>query len=128
MKRLISLAAAVVLLISALTGCTGTYDKSPDEYKNIRWITPDYSFSIYPSKDCTGTYKFNDKTYSIKIEFETSRLKARDTANSYEWFFVADWMYKNDDLYIYNIQYNTKDYKELKENYSEFYTLGKEKL
>lgn len=130
MKKLALIAAAVVLCMSILlTACTGTYDKRPDEYKKIRWAAPDYSFTIYPDKDCTGTYKFHDKTYNIKVQFEgVSSLTVRDTDNKDTRLFIADWMYEDGDLYIYNIQFNIKDYKEFEENYAEYVTLGKEKV
>ncbi len=128
MKKLICVVAALALMLSALAGCANRYDKAPSEYTKIRWITPDYSFSIYPSKECTGSYKFGETTYSIKAEFETSTVIVRDAGNKYTRLFIADWMYKDDDLYIYNIDYNTKAYKEFETNYSEFYTLSQEKL
>lgn len=129
MKRLICIALAAILLVGALASCTGTYDKSPDEYTKIRWAAPDYSFVFYPEKDCTGTYKFGETTYNIKVEFEgAASLTVRDTGNKNERLFIADWMYDDGDLYIYNIQFNTKDYKAFKENYAEYVTLTKEKL
>lgn len=130
MKKVLSLAVIAVLCVSMLlTACTGTYDKKPDEYKNIRWAAPDYSFTIYPDKDCTGTYKFDNKIYNIKVEFEgAASLIARDTDNSDTRLFMGDWMYDDGNLYIYNIQFNTKDYKAFKENYAEHVTLTKEKV
>ncbi len=128
MKRLICIALAAILLVGALVSCTGTYDKRPDEYTKIRWAAPDYSFIIYPDDDCKGTYKFDGKTYNIKAEFEgASTLTVRDTDNKDERLFIADWMYDNGNLYIYNIQFNTQDYKAFKENYAEYVTLTKEK-
>ena len=127
MKKLICIALTALVLIGAFASCTGSYDKAPDEYKNIRWINADYSFSIYPSDDCRGSLKFNEKTYSIKVEFDTSTLTAFDTSNKDAELFTADWMYDDDDLYIYNVMYNTAEYKELDENYNEFFTLAKEK-
>ena len=121
MKRLICIAIAAVLIVGVLASCTGTYDKAPDEYTKIRWAAPDYSFTIYPDKDCTGTYKFDNKIYNIKVEFEgVSSLTVRDTDNKNERLFVADWMYEDGNLYIYNIQFNTKSYKAFKENYAEY--------
>ena len=130
MKKLALIALAVMLCMSILlTACTGTYDKKPDEYSKIRWAAPDYSFTVYPDKDCTGIYKFDGKTYNIKVEFEgVSSLIARDTDNKNERLFFADWMYHDGDLYIYNIQFNTEKYKEFKENYAEYVTLTKEKV
>ena len=130
MKRIALIAVATLLCVSMLlTACTGTYDKKPDEYKKIRWAAPDYSFIIYPDKDCTGTYKFDDTTYNIKAEFEgASTLVVRDTGNKNERLFIADWMYDDGDLYIYNMQFNTQDYKKFKENYAEYVTLRKEKV
>ncbi|MBR1730983.1 MAG: hypothetical protein IJ725_00920 [Ruminococcus sp.] len=130
MKRIVSIAVIAVLCMSMLlTACTGTYDKAPDEYTKIRWAAPDYSFTIYPDNDCTGIYKFQDTTYNIKVEFEgAASLTVRDTGNKDTRLFVADWMYDDGDLYIYNIQFNTKDYKAFKENYAEYVTLGKEKV
>ncbi len=130
MKRIALIAAAVMLCMTVLmTSCTGTYDKKPDEYTKIRWAAPDYSFTIYPDKDCTGVYKFDGKTYNIRAEFEgVSTVFVRDTGNKDTRLFVADWMYDDGDLYIYNIQFNTDDYKAFKENYAEYVTLGKEKV
>lgn len=130
MKRIALTAAALILCMSMLlTACTGTYDKKPDEYTKIRWAAPDYSFIIYPDKDCTGEYKFSGKTYNIKADFEgAASLTVRDTGNQDTRLFVADWMYEDGNLYIYNIQFNTKDYKEFKENYAEYVTLNKEKV
>ena len=129
MKRLICAVLAAVMLVAVFASCTGTYDKKPDEYKDIRWINADYSFSIYPSKDCTGIFRFNGKNYNIKAEFEgAATVVVRDTSNKNARLFVGDWMYHDGDLYIYNVQYNTKDYKEFKTNYNEFFTLAKEKL
>ena len=130
MKKVISIAVIAVLCMTMLlTACTGTYDKAPYEYTKIRWAAPDYSFTIYPDKDCTGTYKFDNKTYDIKVEFEgAASLTVRDTGNKNERLFVADWMYHDKDLYIYNIQFNTKAYKAFKENYAEYVTLKKEKV
>ena len=130
MKRPVYIAAAVLLCMTVLlTACTGKYDKKPDEYTKIRWAAPDYSFTIYPDKDCTGVYKFDGKTYNIKAEFEgASTVFIRDTDNKDTRLFVADWMYDDDNLYIYNIQFNTDDYKAFKENYAEYVTLTKEKV
>lgn len=127
MKKLIAIALAVVIA-AAFVGCTGTYDKSPDEYSKIRWITPDYSFCIKPDDDCKGFYKFNEKKYNIKAQFSGSNVSILDTDSKKE-LFNAQWSYEdNDKLYIYNILFNTKDYKELDENYAEFVRLNKEKL
>lgn len=130
MKKVLSLAVIAVLCVSMLlTACTGKYDKKPDEYTKIRWAAPDYSFTIYPDKDCTGVYKFSGKTYNIKVEFEgAASLTVRDTDNKDTRLFIADWMYDDGNLYIYNIQFNTKDYKAFKENYAEYVTLTKEKV
>ena len=130
MKKTALIAVALILCISLfMTACTGTYDKAPYEYTKIRWASPDYSFTIYPDKDCTGTYRFDDKTYNIKVEFEgASSLIVRDTDNKDERLFFADWMYDDGDLYIYNIQFNTQKYKVFEENYAEYVTLTKEKV
>lgn len=134
MKKAIALTIVAMLCVCAvLSGCTPSYDKTPDKYKKIRWITYDYSFCINPTDDCKGFYKFNDKKYSIKATFESSRLTAVDTDNKDTELFTADWMYETNDsgnqtLYIYNIMFNTKDYKELETNYSEHATLKMEKV
>ena len=74
-------------------------------------------------------YKFDGKTYNIKAEFVgAATLEVRDTGNKDTKLFVADWMYDDGNLYIYNIQFNTKDYKAFKENYAEYVTLYKEKV
>lgn len=134
MKKVIALAMAAVICVGVLlSGCTPMYDKSPDQYSKIRWITYDYSFKILPSDGCKGTYKFNDKTYNIKAEFESSRVKVVDTDNKNTELFNGDWTYeKNSDgaeqLYIYNISFNTKAYKELDTDYAEHVTLKQEML
>ena len=128
MKKIISIALIAALCACMLfTSCTPKYDKSPAEYTNMRWAAPDYSFLIYPDKDCTGTYRFEDTTYNIKVEFATSSLIVRDTGNSDKRLFIADWMYdENDNLYLYNIQFNKDDYKAFEGNFAEIVTLAKE--
>ncbi len=129
MKKTVSIAVtALVFVCVILSGCTGTYDKSPDQIKKARWVTPDYSFIINPTDDCKGSYKFGDTKYNIKVEFKNSNLTVFDTDNKNTELFSADWMYEDKDLYIYNISFNTKDYKDFKTNYSEFVTLKKEKI
>ena len=129
MKKTVSMAVtALIFVCLILSGCTGTYDKSPDQIKKARWATPDYSFIINPTDDCKGTYKFDGKKYNIKVEFKNSNLTAFDTDNKNTELFNADWMYEDKDLYIYNISFNTKEYKNFKTNYSEFVTLKKEKI
>lgn len=134
MKRMVALAIALLLCISALfSGCAPSYSQTPDQYKEIRWIAYDYSFCINPADDCTGYYTFNDQKYNIKVSFESSRLTAVDTGNNDAELFTADWLYEKNDndtelLYIYNMSFNTKDYEDFKTNYAEFITLKQEKL
>lgn len=134
MKKAIALAIVAVLVVCAVfSGCTPSYDKTPDKYDKIRWITYDYSFCINPTDSCKGFYKFNDKKYNIKVTFESSRLTAVDTDNKDTELFTADWMYETNDsgnqtLYIYNIMFNSKDYKVFESNYAEHATLKMEKI
>lgn len=130
MKKLLCIIISVVMCMGImLSGCTGTYDKAPDEYKNIRWITPDYSFSIIPSKDCTGKYTFNNTTYDIKAEFSSlNEVTIYDQGKKDSVLFSGLWKYEDKNLYIYDIIYNTDDYKEFKNCYNEYVTLDREKL
>ncbi len=129
MKKTVATVVAVLLCVCfVLSGCTGSYDKRPDQYKKIRWVSSDYSFRIYPEDGCTGMYKFNNKKYNIKVKFDKDTLTVYDTDNKNTELFNADWMYKDKNLYIYGILFNTKKYKDLKTNYSEYVTLHTEKL
>ena len=129
MKKTVVIAFSMLMCICVFFGgCTASYDKSPDQFKNIRWETPDYSFIINPSDGCKGVYKFNDKKYSIKAVFDGSYLSVKDTANKNTELFNAQWTYDKDELYIYDISFNEKSYKEFKENYSEYVKLKKAKL
>ncbi len=129
MKRTVAAAVAVIMcLCFALSGCAGNYDKSPDQYKKVRWITPDYSFSIYTDNGCKGIYKFNNKKYNIKAKFGSTAVYVYDTDNKNTELFNADWMYDGDRLHIYGINFNTKKYKEFETNYAEFVDLQKEKI
>lgn len=129
MKKAVVLAVAVLMCACFMfSGCAGNYDKSPDQYKNVRWITPDYSFSIYTNNDCKGVYKFNNKKYNIKAKFVSSAVYIYDTDNKNAELFNADWMYQDGQLHIYGINFNTKKYKEFKTNYAEFVDLQKEKV
>lgn len=129
MKRLICLAVALVVAVGVVfSGCTSVYDKSPDQYSKIKWVSPDYSFRFNPSDDCKGNYNYKDTKYNIKVEFQNSALTVTDTDKNKQLFF-ADWTYEDGEkLYIYNITFNTKDYKELEDNYAEFVRLHQEKL
>ena len=128
MKRIIcAVAAAVVLVAAVFSGCAPAFDKSPDEYTDIKWVTNDYSFRFNPSDDCKGNYNFRETKYNIKAEFDGSHISVKDTENNNELFY-GDWMYEDDHLYVHGVTYNTKDYEEFKDNYSEFYTLHQEKL
>ncbi|MBQ5398998.1 MAG: hypothetical protein IIU14_06155 [Ruminococcus sp.] len=134
MKKAVAILAAVIVCLCALfSGCTPTYDKSPDQYSKIRWITYDYSFCIKPDDGCKGFYKFNDKKYNIQVTFDSSRLTAADIDNKNAELFTADWMYDKNDagseiLYVYNIMFNKKDYKEFENNFAEHASLKKEKV
>ncbi|MCH5303383.1 MAG: hypothetical protein J1E41_00845 [Ruminococcus sp.] len=129
MKKTACMVIAVIMLVCIVfSGCTGSYDKSPDQYDKIRWAAPDYSFIINPTDDCKGTYKFDDTKYNIKVEFDTVTLTAYDTDKKDTVLFKADWMYEDDDLYIYNIVFNTTEYKNFEDNFAEFVTLKQEKI
>lgn len=129
MKRLLCIALAAVIIVGTmLAGCTPLYDKRPDDYSGIRWITPDYSFRIEPENDCKGKYYYNDKGYEIQAEFATNMVRVICTSDGNKQLFTANWMYEDDNLYIYDISYNTADFKELEDNHNEFYTLRPEEL
>lgn len=128
MKRIIPVVIAALLLISVMfCGCAPAFDKSPDEYKDIKWVTNDYSFRINPSDDCKGNYNFQDTKYNIQAEFDGSHISVKDTDKNKELFY-GEWIYDGDHLYIHGISYNTSDYKEFEDNYSEFYSLHQEKI
>ena len=127
-KTLITAFCALLCVCFVFSGCTGVNDKKPDQFKNIRWETPDYSFIIYPSDGCKGTYKFNDKKYNIKVDFTNTDLTAYDTDNKNTELFYAQWTYNDEELYIYDISFNTEKYKDFKENYAEYVSLKKAKL
>ena len=129
MKKIICVSLAFVIILSVMmTGCAPSYDKSPDQYTGIRWITPDYSFMINPKDSCKGFYKYNETKYNIKAEFQSTRMTVTHTDKNKELFF-ADWTYEEGEhLYVYNITFNSKDYKEFERNYAEFVRLNQEKL
>ncbi len=129
MKRTVALAVCALMFVCfVLGGCAQSFDKSPDQYKNIRWETPDYSFIINPSDSCKGIYKFNNKSYNIKVEFDGSYITVKDTDNKNTELFNGQWTYDDEQLYIYDIQFNKKTYKDFKENYSEYVKLQKGKI
>lgn len=134
MKKSIALAIALILCLSAvMCGCTPRYDTSPDMVEGVRWITYDYSFCINPADDCTGYYKYSEKKYNIRADFETNWLTVVDIGNGDTELFTGDWMYEKDtngkdQLYIYNIRFNKDDYEELENNYAEFVTLKQEEI
>lgn len=129
MKKLIcGLITALILTGVLLGGCAPAYDKSPDKYEGIKWVTNDYSFRFNPSDDCKGDYNYQGTKYNIRVEFDGSHVSVKDADKDKELFY-GDWMYEDEThLYIHGIKYNTDDYKELKSDYSEFYTLHQEKL
>jgi hypothetical protein len=117
------------MLIAMFTGCSPSYNKTPDKYKNMRWIAPDYSFMINPTDNCKGYYKYNDKKYNIRAIFENTYISIVDTDNKDTEMFFANWSYDKDEhLYIYNISFRADNYKELKDNFAEFVTLNQEAL
>ena len=120
--------AAAFSVIAA--GCTGNYDKAPDKFEKIRWEANDYSFHFTPDNDCKGKIILNDKTYNIKAVVEGSHLRVMDVDNKDAELFVADWMFEDGEkrLFVYNIFYNTEDYKELEGCYTEFFTLKQGKV
>ena len=134
MKKSVALILAFLLCVGAfLGGCTPKADTMPNEFEGIRWISYDYSFCINPADDCNGFYRFNDKTYHIKVTFDGAHLSAADTDNQNTELFYADWMYEKNDngketLYVHNINFNTAAYEELKTNYAEFVTLKQEEI
>ena len=129
MKRIICVSLALVMLAGLLlSGCAPAYDKSPDKFEGVKWVTPDYSFRFNPSDDCKGNYTYNETKYMIQVKFDGSRFTVTDTGANKE-LFNGDWLYEDGEhLYVYNIAYNTADYEEFKTNYSEFYRLNQEKL
>ena len=134
MKKSIAMALAVILCLSVvLCGCAKKFDKSPDQFEGIRWITYDYSFCINPADDCKGYYKFGDTKYNIQVKFESSRFTEVDTDKSEAELFNGDWTYEKDNsgkeqLYLYNIKFNKDDYEAFEKNYAEFVTLKQEEI
>ena len=134
MKKSIAMALAVILCLSVvLCGCAKKFDKSPDQFEGIRWITYDYSFCINPADDCKGFYKFGDTKYNIQVKFESSRFAAVDTDKGDTELFNGDWTYEKDNsgkeqLYLYNIRFNKDDYEAFEKNYAEFVTLKQEEI
>lgn len=129
MKKLLSLIIALLMAVSVLLcGCTPVFDKSPDEYEGVKWVTPDYSFRFNPSNDCKGNFNYKETKYNIQATFDGSRITVTDTDKNQE-LFNGDWTYEDGDyLYVYNISYNTSAYEELKHNFSEFFRLNQEAL
>lgn len=129
MKKLICLLIAFLLVIgTVLCGCSPAFDKTPAEYEDVKWVTPDYSFRFNTADDCKGNYNFSDKKYSIQVEFDNTRIIVNDIDKGEE-LFSGLWSYEDKDyLFVYDIQYNTSEYEEFENNYSEFYRLHQEKL
>ena len=129
MKRILSAALAAVILLSlVLCGCAPAFDKTPAEYENVKWVTPDYSFRFNTADDCKGNFNYKDVKYNIQVKFDGSHVSVMDADKNKE-LFNGEWMYEDGDhLYIHTVMYNTADYEEFKTNYSEFYRLNQEKL
>lgn len=130
MKRIICLISCVILCLGAFVGCTkvGDTDKSPNEIDNIKWTTYDYSFSFKTNEDCKGVYTFENTEYDVKVSFESEYVTVTDNSNN-KVLWEGQWQYQEDNkLYIYNVSYNTKDYKDFETNFMEFYTLKMEKI
>ena len=131
MKKTLSCLLILLTLAGVLlSGCTVMYDKAPNEYTEIRWEAYDYSFYFTPSKDCKGKLTLDEKSYEVQVVVEGSHLKALDTGKNNAELFNAEWMYEDGDarLYVYNIMYNTTDYKELKNCRIEFIALKQGKI
>ena len=129
MKRLICLTFAFLLVLgTVLAGCAQKYDKTPAEFENIKWVTPDYSFRFNPSDDCKGNYNYKDTKYNIKVEFESSRFSVKDLDKDKELFY-GDWSYEDKDyLFMSNIVFNKDDYEDFESNLNAFYRLNQEAL
>ncbi|MCR5653073.1 MAG: hypothetical protein K6F88_04655 [Ruminococcus sp.] len=129
MKKLLCAILIVTICMSMLlVGCVQNTGDKPDSYKGIVWTSSDYSFRFDPEKDCKGVYKFNDKKYNIQLVFDPKMVIAYDTDKNNTQLFNADWKYEEkDNLYLYNISFNTEVYKEMKDNYMEFIMLHQEK-
>jgi hypothetical protein len=128
MKRIIGLILCVVVLVGAFAGCTGASSSdSPADYKNVKWTTYDYSFNFKTNDNCKGTFKFDDKEYSVVVSFESSYITVKDNSTG-KTLWDGQWKYNDDNLYVYGITYNTTDYKEFDENYQEFFDMKKEEL
>lgn len=134
MKKTVALALAVILCVGAvLCGCAPRYDKSPNQYEGIRWISYDYSFSFTPDDDCKGYYKYGDTKYNIQLTFESARFTAVDVDKGDTELFHGEWNYEknvngDDNLYLYNISFNKDDYEEFESNFAEFVSLKQESL
>ncbi len=130
MKKLLCALLIALTCMSILAGCVQNTGDKPDSIKGIEWNSPDYSMRFQPDNDCKGTYKFNDKKYNIQVVFSPNTLVVNDTDKNDTQLFIADWKYEdgNKKLYIYNIEFNTDAYKEMKQNFMEFIKLKQEKL
>lgn len=128
MKKVIGLILCVVVLVGAFAGCTGSSNlETPADYKNVKWTTYDYSFNFKTNDNCKGTFKFDDKEYSVVVSFESSYITVKDNSNG-KTLWDGQWKYNDENLYVYSITYNTTDYKEFEENYQEFFDMKKEEL
>jgi len=126
--RVIALISAFALLLASLCGCVPVAGTSPAEVENVKWVTPDYSFRFNTADDCRGNYTYNGTKYNIQAAFEGGRITVTDLDKNQE-LFSGDWKYEDTDyLFVYNIVYNTADYGELENNFSEFYRLNQEAL
>ncbi len=130
MKRIICFISCVILCLGTFAGCTkgsGT-DKAPNEMKKTKWTTYDYNFSFNTNEDCKGIYVFDKTNYDVKVSFDSDYITVTDNSNK-KVLWEGQWTYQeNNKLYIYNVSYNTKDYKDFETNYMEFYTLKQEKI
>ena len=128
-KLLCVMLAAITLMGVMLAGCVQNTGSKPDSYKGIRWVSSDYSFRFTPDDDCKGVYKFNDKKYNIQLVFAPSTVVAVDKDKNDTQLFDGQWKYEEGGkLYIYDVVFNTKAYKEMEKNFLEFIMLHKEKL
>ena len=133
MKKVLCLVLVALVCMSALlVGCTDNSGDRPDSYSGIRWISPDYRIRFTPDDGCKGSYysgETEETKDNLRFEFDGSTVTAYCTDKNDARFFWADWSYEeNGRLAFYHISFNTDEFKEMKNDKTEFITLKQEPL
>lgn len=129
MKKYIAIVLTLILCATVLAGCSSTSQSgaTPADAKDVTWTTYDYSLKFNVADDCKGTFTFGDTQYKIKASFEPGFVTITDLDKN-KTLFEGIWQSKEENkLSIYGVTYNTKDYKEFKECYSEFFEMKADK-